>query len=148
MKRQTKLATPKTQRKVSFETHQDLNKMLTHVCSDSGRNIQFGNDASNNLSWSKMNRLRDENHMRQTVVNEDGTVEKKPFSVWKTRTGSHNCTNRKKRESDLASYGVGTVLYFQMLKYLAAMFFGMFMLSMPAMLFFFYGTELEDSSFT
>ena len=35
-----------------------------------------------------------------------------------------------------------------MLKYLAAMFFGMFMLSMPAMLFFFYGTDLEDSSFT
>ena len=35
-----------------------------------------------------------------------------------------------------------------MLKYLAAMFFAMFMLSMPAMLFYFYGTELEDSSFT
>jgi len=28
------------------------------------------------------------------------------------------------------------------------MFFAMFMLSMPAMLFFFYGTDLQDSSFT
>ena len=64
-----------------------------------------------------------------------------------TKLGSHNCTDRSKRNSELAPYGVGTVLYFQLLKYLGFIFFMMFLLSAPAMLFFFYGTELESASF-
>jgi len=50
--------------------------------------------------------------------------------------------------SDLAPYGVGTVLYFQMLKYLAFMFLMMFTLSIPAIIFFFSGTEVEDTTLT
>ena len=46
----------------------------------------------------------------------------------------------------MAPYGVGTVLYFQMLKYLAFMFFMMFILSIPAMIFFFSAQTVEDSS--
>ena len=70
------------------------------------------------------------------------------MSCFKTKLGSHNCTSREKRNSDLAPYGVGTVLYFQLLKYLGFMFFMMFLLSGPAMLFFFYGSDLESTSLT
>ena len=68
------------------------------------------------------------------------------MSVWKTKLGSHTCTSRLRRHSDLSNYGVGTVLYFQMLKYLAFMFGMMFFLSIPAMIFFYSAQPVEDSS--
>lgn len=108
----------------------------------------YGNDASNNLSWTKMNRLRDQIHIREKVTDEQNRVSYKKMSVWKTRIGSHDCASRRNRNSDLAEYGVGTVFYFQMLKYLAAMFFMMFVLSMPGMIFFYSGSEVEDASLT
>lgn len=70
------------------------------------------------------------------------------MSLLKSNLGSHNCTARAKRTSDLAEYGVGTVLYFQMLKYLAFMFWVMFMLSIPSIIFFTSGTEVENASFS
>jgi len=48
----------------------------------------------------------------------------------------------------LTEYGVGSVLYFQFLKCMGCLFFLMAILAGPAMLFFFYGTELADTSFT
>lgn len=61
-----------------------------------------------------------------------------------TKTGSHSCCSRKSRESELAEYGVGSVLYFQFLKYMACLFIVMLVLAVPAMLFYFQGTELPD----
>ena len=68
--------------------------------------------------------------------------------ICKTKTGSPNCCKRTSRESDLAQYGVGSVLYFQFLKFMACMFILMLILASPAMFFFFYGQKIEDSSFT
>ena len=41
-----------------------LTKYLTHIYCNLERDKLFSNDASNNLSWTKMNRLRNDNHMR------------------------------------------------------------------------------------
>ena len=70
------------------------------------------------------------------------------MSVCKSNMGWHDCCSRKRRHSDFNEFGIGTVLYFQMLKYLGCMFLLMFFLSIPAICFFFYGTELTDASFT
>ena len=73
----------------------------------------YGNDASNNLSYSKMLRAMDITHAREEVINEETTeVTYRHRSVCKTRTGTPQCCNRQKRKSDLVDYGVGSVLYF------------------------------------
>ena len=64
-----------------------------------------------------------------------------------TRTGCHDCCSRERRKSDLNEYGAGSVLYFQFLKYMGAMFLVMLVLSLPAILFYYYGTEPPDTSF-
>ena len=87
-------------------------------------------------------------HAREEVINEETTeVTYRHRSVCKTRTGTPQCCNRQKRKSDLVDYGVGSVLYFQFLKYMGALFCAMTVLAIPSMLFFFYGTELEEASF-
>lgn len=65
-----------------------------------------------------------------------------------TKTGWPDCCKRKNRESELAEYGVGSVLYFQFLKFMSCMFILMLILASPAMFFFIQGQGLEDSSFT
>ena len=72
------------------------------------------------------------------------TIRKKR-PVCGTKTGSHSCCSRKSRDSELAEYGVGSVLYFQFLKYMACLFVAMLILAIPAMLFYFQGTELSDT---
>ena len=52
-------------------------------------------------------------------------------SVCKTNVGRHDCCSRKKRASELANYGVGTVLYFQFLKYMCCLYFIMALMSIP-----------------
>jgi hypothetical protein len=43
---------------------------------------------------------------------------------------------------------VGSVLYFQFLKFMGCQFLLMALLAVPSMLFFYFGTELSDTSFT
>ena len=88
-------------------------------------------------------------HPRVDVIDE-ATQQKirKKRPVCGTKTGCHDCCNRKRRESELAEYGVGSVLYFQFLKYMACLFIIMIVLAIPAMLFYFQGTELPDTGFT
>lgn len=96
-----------------------------------------------------MQKVIDDTHPRVKVVSEDSkvvTLRKRPICA--SKTGSHNCCSRAQRKSDFQEYGVGTVLYFQFLKYMGCMFVLFFILAIPAMLFFFYGTELADVTFT
>ena len=65
----------------------------------------------------------------------------------KTKTGYHGRCSRQSRRSDFDDYGVGSVLYFQFLKYMGCQFLIMAVLGIPAMLFFYYGTELPDTAF-
>ena len=57
-----------------------------------------------------------------------------------TKTGFLSCRNKEARQSDLSEYGVGIVLYFQFLKYLAALFLLLTILSLPSFLCFSFGT--------
>ena len=88
-------------------------------------------------------------HPRVKELDEETQTSKmRTLPLCKTKTGSPNCCNRKSRESELAQYGVGSVLYFQFLKFMSCMFILMLVLASPAMFFFFYGQKIEDSSFT
>ena len=108
----------------------------------------YGNDADNHLSYSKMVKMMDELHIRERVIDEETkTVEYRKRKVCSTKTGYHDCCSRRRRKSDFEEYGVGTVLYFQFLKYIGCLFLMMTVLAIPSMLFFFYGTELEDVAF-
>lgn len=86
-------------------------------------------------------------HIREKIYEEDGTVTLRQRSICGTKTGFHDCCSRKRRTSDLEEFGVGTVLYFQMIKFMGMIFTLMLIMSLPAMLFYASGTELEDSSF-
>ena len=86
---------------------------------------------------------RDQNHPRKR----DEFGELKSMPVCGTKTGAHNCFSRQARESDLSEYGVGIVVYFQFLKYMACVFLILGILSVPTMIFSFYGTK-PDGSFT
>jgi hypothetical protein len=86
-------------------------------------------------------------HVREKVHEEDGTVTLRKRSICGTKMGFHDCGSRARRTSDLEEFGVGTVLYFQFIKYMGFLFSLMAILSLPTMFFFFYGTELEDETF-
>ena len=77
----------------------------------------YGNDAANFLSYTKMMKAMDEMHPRKKVFDEKTQKEElRTRGVCATKTGCHNCCSRNSRQSDLALYGVGSVLYFQFLK--------------------------------
>ena len=105
------------------------------------------NNASNGLSHVKMMNIMDEIHPREKTEDpETKAITYKAHGLCKSTTGFHDCCSRKRRHSDFDSYGVGTVLYFQFLKYMGCVFFIMSLLGIPAMLFFYYGTNLSDTS--
>jgi hypothetical protein len=52
------------------------------------------------------------------------------------------------RKNDLAEYGPGIVLYFQILKYLAVVFLLMTILSLPAYFFYWCGNASSTADFT
>ena len=88
-------------------------------------------------------------HPREKVMNEESKeMQYRQHPICKTNLGCHDCCSRERRRSDFDEYGVGTVLYFQFLKYMGCLFLAMAFLSIPSMLFFFYGTELTDYSLT
>ena len=88
-------------------------------------------------------------HPREKIMNEETKeVQYRHHPICKTNLGFHDCCSRERRRSDFDEYGVGTVLYFQFLKYMGCLFLAMAFLSIPSMLFFFYGTELTDYSLT
>lgn len=91
----------------------------------------------------------DDKHPRKKVYDEKNQKEVvRSRGVCATKTGCHNCCSRQSRSSELSEYGVGAVLYFQFLKCMGCLFLLMALLAIPAMLFFFFGTELADTSLT
>ena len=80
-------------------------------------------------------------HIREKIFEEDGTVTLKKRSICGTNTGFHDCASRKRRTSDFEEFGVGTVLYFQFIKYIGFLFTLMSIISLPSMFFFYFGTE-------
>ena len=95
-----------------------------------------------------MLRAMDLLHCREEYVDEETKeVKLRKRKVCSTKTGWPQCCSKEKRKSDFVEYGVGSVLYFQFLKYMGALFCAMTVLAIPSMLFFFYGTELTDTSF-
>ena len=95
-----------------------------------------------------MLRAMDLLHVREEYTDEETKETKlRKRRICKTKTGWPQCCKREKRKSDFVDYGVGSVLYFQFLKYMGALFCCMTLLAIPSMLFFFYGTELKEKSF-
>lgn len=62
--------------------------------SEADRETQFGNDASNGLSYTKMMFERDQNHPR------DAHDVKRQMSICGTKTGCHSCFSRESRKSE------------------------------------------------
>ena len=90
-----------------------------------------------------MMQVMDYEHPRIHVVDpETGKETYKSMPCCRTKTGYHGFCSRKRRQSDFDDYGVGSVLYFQFLKYMGCQFLLLSVLGIPAMLFFYYGTEL------
>ena len=104
------------------------------------------NDASNRLSHKKMIDIMNKTHPRKQTTNEEGYTEYQKHLVCKTKTGCHDCCSRERRRSELEQYGVGSVLYFQFLKYMGMMFCINFCLAIPAIIFYFQGNELPSAS--
>ena len=95
-----------------------------------------------------MQRVMDYEHPRiQTPNPETKLDEYKSMPCCKTKTGWHGLCRQESRRSDFDDYGVGSVLYFQFLKYMGCQFLIMFILGIPSMLFFYYGTELSETGF-
>jgi hypothetical protein len=69
------------------------------------------------------------------------------YPVCKTKTG-WSCCCRKSRKSEFSPYGVGMVLYFQLLKHLTLVFSIMSVLSIPAYIFFFSGNQIAAKDYT
>ena len=80
--------------------------------SEEEREAVYGNDANNQLSYTKMMKMMDNIHVREKIYEEDGTVTLRKRSICGTKIGFHDCGSRERRKSDLEEYGVGTVLYF------------------------------------
>ena len=86
-------------------------------------------------------------HVREEYTTALNEKKLRPKSVFKTSTGHPDCFKKERRKSGLENYGVGTVVYFQMLKYLGLLFTMCFFLLIPTMIFFGEGTEVEEKTF-
>ena len=108
--------------------------------SDEGEGL-FEHDAEHELSYERMNYMRNKNHPRTEfpdIVNNKIIYGFHP--VCGTKTGQLCCL-RKWRETDLSEYGNGIVLYFQLLKFLGALMLWMTICSIPNMLMFYHGSD-------
>lgn len=71
--------------------------------SEEERKQLYGNDASNQLSYTKMIRVINEKHPRKKVFDEETQKEElRQRGVCKTKTGCHDCCSRDRRSSELA----------------------------------------------
>ena len=87
-----------------------------------------------------MMKVMDYEHPRISVKNaETGEETFVKMPCCGTKTGYHGFCTRKRRQSDFDDYGVGSVLYFQFIKYLGCQFLILALLGIPAMIFFYYG---------
>jgi hypothetical protein len=81
-------------------------------------------DASNGLSYTRMNTNRDKSHPREMILDSGArkVLFKKHRICFGTKTGLLHCATSR-RASDLSRYGLGIVLYFQMIKFVGLMMF-------------------------
>ena len=86
-------------------------------------------------SYKKMKAMMDKMHPRQVYTTVDGKQKRKQRPICRTRTGCFSCCHSLRR-SDLAEYGEGIVNYFQLLKYMALLYFVAALISIPTMLFY------------
>ena len=68
------------------------------------------------------------------------------FPICRTKTG-WSCCCKSSRKSDFSPYGVGMVLYFQLLKHLTIVFLMMAVMSIPAYIFFFSGNQTDPANY-
>ena len=71
------------------------------------------------------------------------SIKKRP--ICSTRTGWH-CCRPKVRQSDLKDYGMGMVIYFQFLKYMATLYCLSTIISIPSMIFYYSGSPATSLS--
>jgi hypothetical protein len=102
-------------------------------------------DAENDLSQEKLKVYMDSVHARVKVKDKNGniTLEKRPFCA--TKSGWF-CCRPSMRQSDFAEYGMGMVIYFQFLKFMATMYCVMTVISIPSMVFYFSGNPTDRLS--
>ena len=99
-------------------------------------------DTQNGLSLMKLKVFMDKVHPREEYKEGNSTrIRKRP--ICKTKTGWH-CWRPSFRKSDFDVYGMGVVIYFQFVKYMACMFFWMTVMSIPAMAFYWSGNPADS----
>ena len=101
-------------------------------------------DTVNGISLMKLKVYMDKVHPREEYT-EGNHVKLRKRPICKTKTGWH-CWRPSYRKSDFAQYGMGVVIYFQFLKYMACMFFWMTVMSIPAMVFYWSGNPADSLS--
>jgi hypothetical protein len=112
--------------------------------SDESESI-YKRDASNGLSWDKVEAEIDKSHPRKWTYDGMGRSKWTLRPICGTNTGFFSM-RKENRESDLQEYGSGIVLYFQFLKYLGCVFFVLSLLSLPSMFFFYSGNMSHEGS--
>jgi len=93
--------------------------------------MDFERDAENKLSYRRMIVKVNEKMLR---------IEEQTYPLWSTKTGWH-MPFETWRESDIRHLGVGISVYFKLLKFLTIMFLWFTVLSIPAYVFYYSGTE-------
>lgn len=107
--------------------------------SEGDMDIEFDADASNHLSCHRMEYYRDRNHPRKVIKDAKGDLKHKKWPICGTNTGRLSCFERKRR-SDLSKYGSGVTVYFMFLKLQTSIFLFLTLLSLPSMVFYYYGS--------
>ena len=92
-----------------------------------------------NLSFTKM--INEVNHKEPRTIKPSQEVGK--FPIWGSSVGMHT-TYKKYRRSNLEILGPGILLYLKMLKYWGVCFLIMFLISIPSILIYYYGTHYDS----
>ena len=97
---------------VAFETPtMHLREKVRHIIINPLGTSVFAKDASHGLSYEKLIYNIDKTHPRLINKTQDGKTIFKKHPYCGTKTGCHACC-RRRRNTDLADYGVGIALYF------------------------------------
>ncbi|TNV86148.1 hypothetical protein FGO68_gene10021 [Halteria grandinella] len=101
----------------------------------------FNQDASHGLSHEEL--VYNLNKIHPRIIQYDNQTKKNIYiehAVCGTNTGI-SCCGKTSRQSEFAPYGVGIVLYFQFLKFIALVLFFATLMSIPSYIFYFSGNS-------
>jgi hypothetical protein len=127
----------------STKKHRHIQQVkMMKIDSDSDDDHElFKEDAENGLSWDKAQTSINANHPRMFEYDKLGKMK---YSLWPVKQTSFGWLSHdpQKRDTPLAEYGAGTVLYFQFVKHMARVFLALSLLSLPSLCLYYSGNTV------